>query len=759
MRAFMRDAVARMAISMAGALFLLLLTAGSARAGDADLILKRIAGEATSGDAAGFSKSLVVGDRGYLVPCLIKSSDPGATEVAVEDLGGRAKRIGEGSILSAHVPPEALQSVIDREEVVFVEAANPMSAKMDTARNYSGVVGVQDGSSLGVPYRGANVVVGAVDDGLDYGNDDFKGTNGISRLQYVAQTIGGSPVECTHSSLVSETCGIQDGGQGTYHGTHVTGIAAGSDSTYTGVAPDADIMFVFNSAGSNADTGGLFATAVIEGVNSIFTQADSLDKAAVVNLSLGTSVGAHDGTSLAEQGLDDLVGTRPGRIIVNAAGNEQAVPAALDSQGISGTNVGGIHAMIDVPAGESRGWRVGVWNGALASATFARGSLVDVWLDTGMKDDCQVAAFAYAKDRSPPNYSFPGIATTNDKSLGTGDVVFSTDTPATVTADDGMVEVEIDVDSADARNSKPHAMVLFSSYSGGFGSVLQQRWFDVVIRSTGAACTGHMWLYFDHTSTHDFLKNLAGAGHDVGDGATPGSGYALADGDSQYTTTIPATASKVLAAGSFMPPKPVGSSSSEWTGNNGTTYDQSDVAAPGGTGSVTGDTSGFSSLGPTADGRTKPDVVAPGEPIISTLARNASVSSAIQVGDDHFKLEGTSMSSPHLTGIVALLLQRNNTLTVDQVRTALQTGADTSGMTAKSPDPANTYGAGKVNAAAVLGSVAEDTSAYHGGGDTNGGGSSSCSLLHGAASAGGLPPALLILLLTLGLARPRRDRS
>jgi hypothetical protein len=471
-----------------------------------------------------------------------------------------------------------------------------------------------------------------------------------------------------------------------------------------------------------------------------------------VNLSIGTSVGAHDGTSLAEQGLDDLVGTKPGRIIVNAAGNEQAVPASLDNMGISGANVGGIHAMIDVPAGGSQGWRVGVWNGPLASATFAGGSLVDVWLADGMKDNCQVAAFAYATDRTPPDYAFPNINTTDDASFETVDVAFSADTPATVTATDGTVEVEIDVDSADARNNKPHATVIFSS--SGFGTSLQTRWFDVVLRSTGAACSGHMWLYFDHTSTHDFLMNVEGAGHDVAAGATQ-TGYSMADGDSQYTTTIPATANNVIAAGSFMPPKPVGAGSSQWTGNNGTTYDQSDVTAPGGTGSATGDLSGFSSLGPTADGRTKPDVVAPGEPIISTLANTASVSSAIQVGDDHFKLEGTSMSSPHLAGIVALLLERNNTLTIDQVRTALQTGADTSGMTAKSPDPANSYGAGKVDAAQVLASVVEDTSAYHGGGSTDGGGSSSCSLVQGA-SAGSSFALSALLLLALGFRRRGR---
>ena len=178
-----------------------------------------------------------------------------------------------------------------------------------------------------------------------------------------------------------------------------------------------------------------------------------------------------------------------------------------------------------------------------------------------------------------------------------------------------------------------------------------------------------------------------------------------------------------------MPEKPIGSGSSDWTGDNGTTYDQSDVGSPGGTGSTTDDLSAFSSLGPTADGRTRPDVVAPGEPIIAARASGAAVSSSITVGGDHFKNAGTSMASPHVAGIVALLLQRNNTLTADQVRQALTVGATTSGLTAKTPDLLNSYGAGKVDAAAVLGSVSEDTSAYSGTGDLESPEGGGCSML------------------------------
>ncbi len=714
----------------------------------ADLMLKSMVRHLKDKDAPSLTKATIDNDGTVLVPCLIKTHDPIITKRAIEDLGGRAALVGTGQIISAHLPVHAVELITDRDEVLVAEAALPLASKMDTARNATNVVSVQDGSGLGVAYDGTDVVIGLVDDSLDYGHPDFLDANGITRMQYLRQNLLISTEECFHDAIVSNSCRITDGGQGGTHGTHVAAIAAGADSTYTGVAPNADIMFVFNYA-VDADADASLATSVIEGVSEIFSQADKLDKAAVVNLSLGTSIGAHDGTSLLEQGLSDMVENTRGRIIVGAAGNEQVVPAAQPAN--RRDYVGGIHASFDVPAGSSRGFRIGVWNGTGASWIFTGGTLVDVWLETGQKDNCSIASFAYTQGRVANDFTFPGLATTDDASFATGDVPFANDTIASVTADDGSVKASIDVDAEDARNSKPHANILLSSAPGQLPSNLDTRWFDVVVRSAASACSGHMWLYFDYTAYHDFLKNVQGAGFDVGDGATQ-AGYELMDGDSLYTMTIPATAHGVIAVGSFMPPKPSGASSSEWTGNDGITYDQSNLSAPGGTGSITDDLSAFSSLGPTADGRTKPAIVAPGEPIIAAKASGSSTSSSITVGENHFKNAGTSMASPHVAGIVALLLQRNNTLTVEEVRDALQTGADTSGMTAKTPDPANSYGAGKVNAVAVVGSVPEDTSAYNGTGDTTGGTTGSgglCSFISERPAPMTLHLILIVLLLCL----------
>jgi serine protease AprX len=79
----------------------------------------------------------------------------------------------------------------------------------------------------------------------------------------------------------------------------------------------------------------------------------------------------------------------------------------------------------------------------------------------------------------------------------------------------------------------------------------------------------------------------------------------------------------------------------------------------------------FSAAGPTLDGFVKPDVIAPGAHMASTMRHNSYLARAYpenRIQGHYFKMSGTSMSAAVVSGIVALMLEKNPQLTPDQVK-------------------------------------------------------------------------------------------
>ncbi|WP_297498289.1 S8 family serine peptidase [Thermococcus sp.] len=100
----------------------------------------------------------------------------------------------------------------------------------------------------------------------------------------------------------------------------------------------------------------------------------------------------------------------------------------------------------------------------------------------------------------------------------------------------------------------------------------------------------------------------------------------------------------------------------------------------------------FSSRGPTADGRLKPEVVAPGVDIIAPRASGTSMGTPI---DDYYtKASGTSMATPHVAGAAALILQAHPTWSPDKIKTAFIETAD---IVAPTEIAGVAYGAGRIN--------------------------------------------------------------
>ena len=116
---------------------------------------------------------------------------------------------------------------------------------------------------------------------------------------------------------------------------------------------------------------------------------------------------------------------------------------------------------------------------------------------------------------------------------------------------------------------------------------------------------------------------------------------------------------------------------------------------------------GYSGRGPTLDGRTKPDLVAPGTAITSTVppASLTSLTGFLGGQRDVFygELTGTSMAAPHVSGVVALMLEANPDLSPIDVKRILVATAQDLGA----PGKQNDTGYGFVNAIAAV-QVAQD---------------------------------------------------
>ena len=162
-----------------------------------------------------------------------------------------------------------------------------------------------------VPETGAGVFIGIVDSGFDLSHPMFYDSSGNLRVKALLDQTKSVNREFDTAALVSRLAsgGAQPGSDENGHGTHVATIAGGSSYRgLEGVAPDAQFLLVKTDF-INVDSG---VTWIIRNAGT---------SPCIVNLSLGSHYGPHDGTTQEEKLYETLTG--PGKILVVAAGNER----------------------------------------------------------------------------------------------------------------------------------------------------------------------------------------------------------------------------------------------------------------------------------------------------------------------------------------------------------------------------------------------------------------------------------------------------
>jgi subtilisin family serine protease len=302
------------------------------------------------------SERVVTNDRagGTQVEVLVSLSAGAAAVAALEAAGFELEFLVPGVpvIAGGQVPVTRLPDLEALEHVIEVEASRRLSRHLDVSREETRVAAVQ--SSAAGP-RGDGVVIGLVDDGIDFTHPDFRAADGSSRVLFLWDQGGDPPAgdnpvpygrEYTKADLdaalaTADPFARVPSRNVNGHGSVTAGIAAGdgqaSAGRFTGMAPGAGLIVV---AYRMEDSQSLGTSArAVAGYDYIVRKARSLNRPVVINQSEGMNGGGHCGETLLETAIDSIL-RAPGVVGVKAAGNErteQTHASGLVAQGATVT--------------------------------------------------------------------------------------------------------------------------------------------------------------------------------------------------------------------------------------------------------------------------------------------------------------------------------------------------------------------------------------------------------------------------------------
>jgi len=568
---------------------------------------------------------------------------------ATENAGGVFK-FQAGDIAALRINLSRLQDLAAVAGIERIESNDlklqPMNDQL-VVQNH--VQEVHYGFNLPQGYDGSGVIMGIIDEGIDYTHPDFRDEFGRTRIKHLwdqaiinfdsatqAQPYGygkvfdGNQIDTSSQHYDSQFS----------HGSHVAGIACGNGlslNNYKGVAPGSDMIVVkMNLNRPDND----FLSSLVDAVKYIFDKADDLNKPVVINISLGTYFGSHDARDIQALAIENLVSAKPGRVIVCSAGNAGTAP---------------IHLGYEMSPDTAFTW----------FQHSSQGIYIQLWGDSG---DFQNARFSIGIDRVSPSREYlAGLPYTS------------------VLSNPGVMQVDT-IYKGSAR------LGIIQSMSQLWNGNYSLEYFivpDSIVNITGQDTSRYFWR----------LSSVGNARLDawsfdmVFDNLPDTSSFPMIlkykKPDNQQTIVSSFSCSdKVITVGSYV---------------NRNYYMNANFSITRDTSIHPGELSAFSSLGPTRDGRIKPDITATGEWVLSCARQDelnilsATEPDKVAAGKKHKRSSGTSMSSPVVAGIAALYLQKNPQADWREVKDAIINCADRDAYTGNLL-PDNSWGYGKVNA-------------------------------------------------------------
>ena len=550
-----------------------------------------------------------------------------------------------GNIATAEISSSQLPALLEQRQVEYIQEDNVERPSMYSNAQLMNVEDVQRGILNSTPLRGKNVILVIYDSGIDWQHLDFRRTDDTTKSRILAiwdqieQTDAShhSPsgfeygVEYHQTDLNAELSGSSTGyvrtTDRTGHGTAVAGIAAANGQSssfgFSGTAPDADLIIIKGGDETFSEA------KIIDGINYAAKKAKELGKPVVLNLSLGSQFGAHDGSRLYEQAIDAFAST-PGHAVTVAAGNDGDLF---------------LHA-------------------ECASNMLSDSATMDITIPSYVPQDGELndlvnLEFYYdAADSIVIQFVSPSGKRV---SASTGQAAQFDDSP------EGTILLTNASYGPSALNGMNIGDLQLFDYNYHLPAV--GTW-KVVVKNAHLPLhrSIHFWITEGHVGTQRVYFDRSSAAV-----------------NSAYLVSSPGNSAQAITVGSF-------NVANKWTTSDLKIYELGDS---------NGTASSFSAAGPRIDGMIKPEVVAPGVALGTTLAHTATTPTPLVYKDGcHIAAMGTSFSAPQIAGLVALMFQVDPALTNERIKETLRNSAfiDQALQSASTQK----YGYGKINGLTTL---------------------------------------------------------